>query len=146
MKFGTQTKENMLSPKNAKPGVCRHFSRWLPSSRNLLDCSYLAIYHLILMKFGTQTRWTMLNQKTQNRKRSAIFQDGRRCHLENHQNASHLSPDFDETWCTDYVEHAEFKKRQTGSVPPFFRYISTGFVATVYALLSLYVTAKLCTC
>jgi hypothetical protein len=24
---------------------------------------------------------------------------------------SPLSPDFDETWCTDYVEHAEFKKR-----------------------------------
>jgi hypothetical protein len=25
MKFGTQTKINMLSSKNAKPEVCRHF-------------------------------------------------------------------------------------------------------------------------
>ena len=28
-------------------------------------------------------------------------------------------PDFDEIWYTDWNEHAEFKKRESGSLPPF---------------------------
>ena len=31
----------------------------------------------------------------------------------------HLSPDFDEIWYTYWNEHAEFKKRKSGSLPPF---------------------------
>jgi hypothetical protein len=39
MKFGTQTKKNMLSSKNAKPEVCRHdqypfLGAWPPKNLN----------------------------------------------------------------------------------------------------------------
>ena len=33
----------------------------------------------------------------------------------------YLSPDFDEIWYTDWNEHSEFKKRESGSLQPFFK-------------------------
>ena len=60
MKFGTQTKKNMLSTRNAKPEVCRHFQNWLlPPSWKSLQCCKSAIYHPITKKFGTQTKKNM---------------------------------------------------------------------------------------
>jgi hypothetical protein len=64
MKFGTQTKKNILSPKNAKPEVSRQFPRWpTPPSLNYLELLYLAIYHPILMKLDTQTKKNVVNLK-----------------------------------------------------------------------------------
>jgi hypothetical protein len=47
----------MLSSRNAKPEVCRQFQRWPPPpSLKLLKCRKSAIYHPILIKFGTQAK------------------------------------------------------------------------------------------
>jgi hypothetical protein len=63
MKFGTQTKINMLGLKNAKPEVYRHFQRWPPPSLKSVKCCESAIYRPILMKFGTQTKKNIQSSK-----------------------------------------------------------------------------------
>jgi hypothetical protein len=65
MKFETLTDKNMLSLKNAKPEVSRHFRRWpTPPSLKSTQRSTSAIIHPILMKIGTQTRKNMLSPKS----------------------------------------------------------------------------------
>ena len=54
----------MLSPKIAKPEVCRHFTRWPTSpSWKSLKCYNSAVYHPILMKFGKQAKKNMQNPR-----------------------------------------------------------------------------------
>jgi hypothetical protein len=72
-----------------------------------------AIYGPILLNFGAHVEKNMLNQKTQNRKCSLIFQDGQCRHLENQWNGVGRY--------TYKEKFAEFKIHQSGSVRPFFQ-------------------------
>jgi hypothetical protein len=64
MKFGTQTKLDMLSPKNSTMTLRRHLPRWPPPPcRKTRDGCLSAIIDAILMKFGTQAKIDMLSRK-----------------------------------------------------------------------------------
>jgi len=84
MKFGTQTKKDMPSPKSQKRGIPPFFQDgrrrhlWNSSA-----CYKIGISHWILMKFGTQTNEITPSSKITKSWCAAIFQDGRRRHVGN---------------------------------------------------------------
>jgi hypothetical protein len=47
--------------------------------RNSSECYKMGNYHLILMKFGTQTKKNILSSKITKAEVYGHFQDGRRC-------------------------------------------------------------------
>jgi hypothetical protein len=64
MKIDSHTEKHMLSSKNAKAGLYRHFPRWPPPpSTKSFDSCKKGEYDPILMKFGTQTEKHMLSSK-----------------------------------------------------------------------------------
>jgi hypothetical protein len=64
MKFGRDTEKHMLSFKNAKAGLSRHFPRWPPPiTRKSFDSCKGGTYDPILMTFGEPIKKHMMSTK-----------------------------------------------------------------------------------